>query len=158
MAEWIVYWIHKPQDLGLRLLGHDTLSTELHNECHRDSIGVEYTLCVLRINFSAPFLFRPINDWSGCHVLCLYTAMGWAAMSCLCILRLVVVSCPLSVYCNWLGWHVWGTCLVSVYCDGVMCHALSLYTVTGWGVICGGVLPFVCILQLVVVTCLVSTL
>ena len=25
---------------------------------------------------------------------------------------------------------------VSVYCDGVRCHALCLYTVTGWDVMC----------------------
>ena len=47
------------------------------------------------------------------------------------------------------------SCPVSVYCDGVGCHVLCLYTVTGWGVMscvlsvyCDGwgVMPCVCIL------------
>ena len=25
-------------------------------------------------------------DWVGCHVLCLYTVIGWGVMSCVCIL------------------------------------------------------------------------
>ena len=63
----------------------------------------------------------------------------------------------MSVYCDGVGCHVmclytvtgWGP--VSVYCDGVGCHVLCLYTVMGWGpvsVYCDGwgVMSCVCIL------------
>ena len=55
-------------------------------------------------------------------------------MPCVCILREGGVLCP-----------------VSVYCDGVGCHALCLYTVTGWGV-----MSCVCILREGGVLCPVS--
>ena len=63
-------------------------------------------------------------DGVGCHVLCLYTVMGWCVTSCVCILLWVGVSCP-----------------VFVYCDGLVCHVLCLYTVMG-----RGVMSCVCIL------------
>ena len=57
-------------------------------------------------------------------------------MSCVCILWKGGVSCP-----------------VSVYCDGVACHVLCLYTVAGWGV-----MSCVCILWRGCVSCPVSIL
>ena len=56
------------------------------------------------------------------------------AQPCVCILWLGGVSCP-----------------VSVYCDGMGCHVLCLYTVTGWGV-----MSCVCILWRGGVSCPVS--
>ena len=52
------------------------------------------------------------------------------------------MSCPVSVYCDGVGCHVLClytvtggvSCPVSVYCDRVGCHVLCLYTVTRWGV------------------------
>ena len=67
-------------------------------------------------------------------VLFLYTVMGWGAMSCICMLLQGGLSCP-----------------VSVYCDGVGCHALCLYTVTVWGV-----MSYVCILRRGGVSCPLS--
>ena len=55
-------------------------------------------------------------------------------MPCVCILREGGVLCP-----------------VSVYCDGVGCHALCLYTERGWGV-----MSCVCILREGGVLCPVS--
>ena len=70
-------------------------------------------------------------DGVGCHVLCLYTMMGWGVMRCLYTV---------------MGWGV-------VYSDGVGCHVPCLYTVMGWGVmhcvytVTGwGVMSCVCIL------------
>ena len=69
-------------------------------------------------------------DWVGCHVLCLYTVMGWGVMSCVFIMWWGVMSCVCILW--------WGgvSCPVSVYCDGVGCHVLCLYNVMGRHVLC----------------------
>ena len=52
------------------------------------------------------------------------------------------MSSSVPVYCDGVGCHVmclytvtgWVSCPLSVYCDGVGCHVLCLYTVMGWGI------------------------
>ena len=70
-------------------------------------------------------------DGVCCHVLCLYTVMGWGVMSCVYMLWRCGVLCPVSVNCGGVA----SSCPVSVNCDGIECHVLCLHTVMG-GVSC----------------------
>ena len=145
--KWLLYHLTHTNDFLLKIFYHlimvklsinmtnsrvqdpfgKLLSTELPTDYHLNNIELSVRWCVWKVGEGFPGQVLPKTlKWVAVYSIWHSTSMnntatGWP---CVCILWRGGVSCP-----------------ISVYCDGVGCHVLCLYTVTGWGV-----MSYVCIL------------
>ena len=85
--------------------------------------------------------------WVGGPCPVFVQTYGWGLILCL----YIVTSWSVLILGQYILWRGEVSCPGSVYCDGVVCRVLGLYTVTGWNII-----PYVCILWRSGVICTVS--